>query len=132
MSCNCNETGCGCGCDGGVSTEVTIQQGDTFSLQFEYKEDDVPLVIPEGYDLICGIYDSMGALIQYGKISEGTVVPYENGTYLIEISHESSMRMVGEVSIELTLVDTDGRFVDHASDIVYMSAEPRNNNQLIK
>ena len=112
--------------------QLSIQQGDTFLLNFEYKEDDIPAVLPEGYDLIAGIYDEKDTLIQSGKLSEGTIRLLENGLYQMTVTHESSLRIKDRVVLELTITDSELTVVDHASDVVYINGDYRRNNMLLR
>ena len=127
MSCNC--CGNGNGANGGSA--IMIQQGDTFSLVFQYKEDNIAMALPQGYDLIVGIYDQMNRLLKSASVSDGTIIENPNDTYSLPITHEECMKMIGQVTIELTIVDAERNIVDHASDIVMMSLEPRRNNALL-
>ena len=75
--------GCGCNCDGGSSqgrSQLMIQQGDTFDLVFQYKENDTAMSLPSGYDLLVGIYDMMGKVLQVGRVSDGTITASGNDT----------------------------------------------------
>ena len=110
---------------------MPIQQGDTFPINFQYNEDDVATALPSGYKLIVGIYDPMGSLIIKGDTSNGTIAVGDAGAMAIQVNHQQSMRMVGAVRMELTLVGANGEIVDHANSIVQMDFEPRRNNAIL-
>lgn len=123
----CNKNSGGCGCNG-----MTIQQGDAFSLVFQYKEDGTARTLPTGYDLIVGIYGMTGTLLKSAKLSAGTITLRANDTYEMPITHQESMGMFGQVTMELTIKNADGSIIDHASNVVTMSFEPRKNNALLE
>lgn len=110
---------------------INIQQGDTFSIVFQYKEEGNAMELPAGYDLIVGIYDSVGELLKSARLSDGSITINKNGTYSMPISHEECMSMIGQVTIELTIADDKRDVVDHASDVVIMTIKPRRNNDLL-
>lgn len=110
---------------------MTIQQGDAFSLVFQYKEDGEAKPLPTGYDLIVGIYGMTGTLLKSAKLSAGTITLRANGTYEMPVTHSESMSMLGQVTMELTIKNADGSLVDHSSEVVTMNFEPRRNNALL-
>ena len=133
-----NNLGCGCNCNGNHggangqgASQLMIQQGDTFSLVFQYKEDNTAMALPEGYDLIVGIYDPMSRPLKTGSVLQGSIVPIQDNKYSLPITHDECMKMIGQVTIELTIADAQRNVVDHASEIVTMSLEPRRNNTLL-
>lgn len=121
----CKNNG-GCGCNG-----MTIQQGDAFSLVFQYKEKGESTTLPQGYDLIVGIYGMDGTLLKSAKLSDGSITQRQNGTYEMRITHSDSMGMLAQVTMELTIKNADGSIIDHASNVVTINIEPRRNNALI-
>lgn len=118
---------------------LTIQQGETFELVFEYCEDEENVRLPEGYDLFVGIYNIKGDLVISGSLLNGSIIESAIGThdsglrytYSMNVSHEDSMLIVGKVSIEITIKNTDNVIVEHANEIVYIASEPRYNNNNI-
>lgn len=124
---NCNNNGGNC-CSNGLPT---IQQGDTFGIGFQYKEDNEPTALPEGYDLIVGIYSQMNQPLKVGKLSDNTIADNGGGSYTLSVSHAESMTMMGMVRMEITIADSERNVVDHASSTVMLSFEPRNNNDLL-
>lgn len=123
MSCNCNHSN--------HANGMTIRQGESFSLVFQYNEDDTAMALPQGYDLLVGIYDTKGNVLKSATISGGGITANANATYTMPITHEESMNMLGKVTIELTIFNDGHTVVDHASDVVVMTIEPRRNNALL-
>lgn len=129
-----NNLGCGCNCNGNGAnggSAIMIQQGDTFDLVFQYKENDTAMSLPSGYDLLVGIYDMMGKVLQVGRVSDGTITASGNDTYTLRVTHEASMKMIGTVTLEITITNDDGTIVDHAQEIVEIHFDTRKNNALI-
>lgn len=126
MSCNCCGNGNGTN-GGGVS--LRMQQGDTRPLFiYYYGNNDNAKMIPEGYSIIAGFYDYTGRLL-FSRTLTNSIYLEREKCYRIMLSHEESMMMVGDVQLELTL--TAQNIVDHASDVVLISSEPRKNNDLL-
>lgn len=127
MGCsNRNNDGCGCGND------VTMQQGNAFTLLFEYKPDGEAAVLPSGYDLIVGMYGMNGSLLKSAKLSAGTITAGTDGTYRMHVSHSESISMIGAVITEVTIKNADGTIVNHAANTVTINFVPRRNNSLIE
>lgn len=108
-----------------------MQQGDTFNMMFVYKEDGVATLIPDGYDLFIGFYDKVGRLLHSGTTADGSIVLIRDRTYRMQVGHEASMKMLGKVTVEITLANTDGEVVDHALDIITLNFMRRYNNETI-
>lgn len=127
--------GCNCGCAGNgdvINIPQPLQQGDTFTLNFQYKEDDVAMPLPSGYALVIGLWDSMGELIASGRTDDGTIV--QTGTpsiYGMDITHEQSVMMIGRVILEVTIIGANGEVVDNASEVVAIDFETRRNNRIL-
>lgn len=136
--CNCNGNGNGTGGNGYLSMGgLPIQQGDTFGLKFQYKEDDTPMDLPEGYDMLVAIYDLMSKPIKVGRVSDGSILTNlpadetETKTYTLPITHTESMTMMGRVEIEVTIYNANKTVVDSARQIVTLTFEPRRNISLL-
>ena len=109
----------------------TMQQGDTFTLLFQYKEGDVAMVLPSGYDMVVAFYDRKNKPIQIGKVSDGTISYLGDNTYGMDVPHESSLLMTSSVYLEVTILTENKTIVDHAKQIVEFPFETRKNNDLI-
>lgn len=108
----------------------TMQQGDTFNVIYQYKEDDVVTDLPEGYDILVGLYDKKGTMLAHGSYSGGEI--QKSGTkYKMYVDHDTSMLLKGDVYMEITLKSSDDSFVDHTTEVVVIKFEERNNNDLI-
>ena len=116
----------------GTADEVKpMQQGDTFNMMFVYKEDGVATIIPDGYDLVIGFYDKEGRLLHSGSTADNSIVLIRDRTYRMQVGHEASMRMVGKVTVEITLANTNCEVVDHALDLITLNFVKRYNNETI-
>ena len=126
MECNC---GYGQGSD--IIYMDALQEGDTYTLLFQYKEDDVAMDLPSGYDMIVALYDNMGDVLQCGKVSDNTLSYVGNHTYGMDVTHAASMKAVGTAQLELTITNANRTVVDHASNVVGFRFSPRRNNNLL-
>lgn len=129
LGCGCNCNGNGNGTQNAIRVDKPVQQGDSFNLTVQYKEDGTATALPQGYDMIVGFYDSMGRMVKHSSLWDGTIVYNQNNTYTLSVTHEESMMMMGDISLEFTIRDLHN--VDHASDIIVIPFEPRKNNSLI-
>lgn len=118
-----------CGCNGNIS-EVVIQRGNTFNIVMQYKEDGTPTQMPQGYDMVVGFYDGNGDLVKKASYTDGSI-NYADNVYTLQVTHEESMAMVGRVTLELTIFDTDMDVVEHASEVIGIKFEERRNNGLL-
>ena len=118
---NCNYIG---------SSEIREQQGGVFWLAFAYSEDNEQIQLPEGCGFLIGLYDMNGGLVASFKSSEGQV-EYNDGIYLIKITHDISKKIVGEVLMEITVYSQDLTVVEHTTDIVRIVFDQRRNNKLL-
>lgn len=131
MSCNCNI------CDkNGVL--ATMQTGDTFPVYLAYKDDDVLSALERGWNIIAAFYNYKGELICEKRTDRGEITVNEDGIYKFKVTHEESMKMLGKVGIELTLIEapttihnSTDRNVYHGDKIVSAAFEPRLNNNLV-
>lgn len=108
-----------------------FQQGDTFKLRFKYKEDDVASDLPIGQGLVAALYDRKWNLLQSAKTSDGTLAYEGDHVYSMVVTHESSMKMISVVYLEITIATEDLSLVDHAKQIVEMTFDTRKNNNLL-
>lgn len=109
---------------------ITIQRGDTCDIALQYKEDGAAMVLPTGYDLIVGLYDRKGGLVHSGSLLGGEITN-TSLVYYMHIDHTTSMKMSGEIRMEITIRNTDNVVVDHASDIPVIRVDDRKNNALL-
>lgn len=114
-----------------VKVSEPIQQGDTFTLTFQYKENDTATDIPSGIDLVAALYDRKWNVLQSGKLSDGSIRSLGNHVYAMDVTHEASMKMISVVYLELTLANADLTSVDHAKQIIQYEFETRKNNNLL-
>ena len=114
-----------------IKVSEPIQQGDTFNLNFQYKENGTAVDVPSGYDMIAALYDRKWNPLQVAKISDGSLVNLGNHVYSMTVTHESSMKMVAVVYLELTIANTSRSSVDHAKQLVEFNFEARRNNNLL-
>lgn len=73
----------------------------------------------------------MGQLLKECRISEGTIVQNQNGTYTLSVSHEDSMRMHRKVTVEVTVVNSSTGSVIHVVETVDLIFIPKNNNKIL-
>lgn len=111
--------------------EAVFQRGDAFGVNFVYREDHLPRPLQEGYQLIVGLYDEMGRLLKAGRTSDETITLRRDGTYTMQITHEDSMKMIGRVTMEITIASDKNEVVDHSANVVKMRFVERKNNQLL-
>lgn len=139
MSCNCNNMGSTCGgCGRGNGVIATMQTGDTFPVYLAYKDDDVLSALQSGWNIIAAFYNYKGELICEKRTERGEITINEDGIYKFKVTHKESMKMLGKVGIELTLIEAPitihsmkDRNVYHGDKIVSVSFEPRMNNKLV-
>ena len=124
MGCSGNGGANGCG-------GMMLQQGDAFSFVFQYKENGEAATLPQGYDLIVGMYNMAGSLVKSAKLSAGGITLLSDNTYEMSVTHSDSMNMVGGITMEITIKNADGSVVDHASNVLTFNFEPRRNNSLL-
>lgn len=128
---------CANGCQG---TSLVIPSGNTFYIAYQYHNeagDEAPL--PEGYDLIVGLYDSNGKLILDGSMAKKSItmsyVHDEKGVphwiYKMKVTHDISVKLSGRVSIEITIASDDRRVVKHSRNDVTITTQHRRNNALL-
>lgn len=136
-NCNCNGGGCG-GCGRGNGVLATMQTGDTFPVYLAYKDDDVLSALEQGWNIIAAFYNYKGELICEKRTERGEITVNEDGFYVFKVTHEESVKMLGKVGIELTLIkitsELDERIqrdVYHGDKIVSVAFEPRMNNNLV-
>lgn len=117
-----------CGYNGKSNVLAVKQQGDTFTVQMVNLLDGAVIEMEEGFDLTVAFYLADGRLVTKGSITDGRIVANEE-LYSMEITHDESVWMKGNVRIELTLSALDNSVVYHASGVVHVYFEPRNNNK---
>lgn len=106
------------------------QQGDTFIVQMLNLLDRAVIEVEEGFDLTVAFYLADGRLVTKGSLSDGRIIQEEE-LYYMEITHDESVWMTGDVRIELTLSALDKSVVYHANDVLHVIFEPRRNNKII-
>lgn len=114
-----------------IKVKEPLQQGDTFTLRFQYKENDTAADLPEGIDLIAALYDRKWNVLQSAKLSDGTIQSLNNHVYAMDVTHESSMNMTSVVYLEVSLANSSLTSVDHAKQIIQYEFETRKNNNLL-
>ena len=114
-----------------IKVSEPLQQGDTFTLRFQYKENGTSVDLPEGIDLIAALYDRKWNLLQSAKTSDGTLQSLGDHIYAMDVTHESSMKMTGTVYLEVSLASATLSSVDHAKQIIQYEFETRKNNNLL-
>lgn len=114
-----------------IKVTEPLQQGDTFTLRFQYKEDSTASDLPSGYELIAALYDRKWNILASARTSDGSLVSEGNHVYSMDVSHESSMKMISVVYLEVTIAKGT-ESVDHAKQIVQMDFETRKNNQFLQ
>lgn len=115
-----------------------MQTGDTFPVYLAYKDDDVLSALERGWNIIAAFYNYKGELICEKRTDRGEITVNEDGIYKFKVTHEESMKMLGKVGIELTLIEapttihnSTDRNVYHGDKIVSAAFEPRLNNNLV-
>lgn len=114
-----------------IKVTEPLQQGDTYTLRFQYKEDNVATDLPEGIGIIAGLYDRKWNLLQSAKTSDGTLQSLGDHIYAMDVTHESSMKMTSTVYLEVSLANASLTSVDHAKQIIQYEFETRKNNSLL-
>lgn len=116
-----------------MAEKVKMQQGDTFTIAFAYKENNVSATFPSGYDIAAGFYDSSGKEIYVAKLSDGGIVavPNTNDQFSMTVPHAASMMMNGKVTMELAIFDENKTFVDFASDNITFDFKTRKMNNRV-
>lgn len=114
-----------------MSEKITIEQGDTFTVEFVYKEDNVQTAFPEGYDIAAGFYDTAGNELYVARLMEGGIAQTSESTFAMNVPHYASATMKGRVTMELAILDENKSFVDFASENITFSFQQRKmNNKL--
>lgn len=114
-----------------IKVTEPLQQGDTFTLRFQYKEDSTASDLPIGYELIAALYDRKWNLLTSARTSDGSLVSEGEHVYSMNVSHESSMKMISVVYLEVTIAKGT-ESVDHAKQIIQIDFETRKNNQFLQ
>lgn len=117
-----------------ATNRITVMQGATYKLRFTYRKNGYQSVVPEGYDLIVGVYTTKGKLVLSAKLSDGDIVrdaKVDEPIYIWEVSHEDSVNLVGAYNVEVTVVDDELTEVYHSTSIVTLDFVERHNNQLL-
>lgn len=118
------------GYNGTGNVMAVKQQGDTFIVQMLNLLDRAVIEVEEGFDLTVAFYLADGRLVTKGSLSDGRIIQ-EDELYYMEITHDESVWMTGDVRIELTLSALDKSVVYHANDVLHVIFEPRRNNKII-
>jgi hypothetical protein len=115
-----------------------MQTGDTFPVYLAYKDDDVLSALENGWNIIAAFYNYKGELICEKRTKRGEITINEDGIYQFKVTHEESMKMIGKVGVELTLLENISPYyqrednnVYHGDKIVSCVFEPRMNNNLV-
>ena len=113
-------------------------QGNTYKLRFTYRENGTVAYIPEGYDLVVGLYTPKGQLVLSGRLNHPSgsdihIVPDSNDNYIyvLEVDHEKSVGLVGAYILEVTVVDDNLNEVNHATSLVTLDFALRRNNDML-
>ena len=117
-----------------ASNRITIMQGATYKLRFTYRENGYQVVVPEGYDMIAGVYTPKGQLVMSAKISNGGIVQdpkAEEPIYIWQVTHAQSAALSGAYILEVTVVDSNLTVVSHATSLVTLDFVERRNNSLL-
>lgn len=108
----------------------TFQQGDSFGFPMLHKINKQLVDIEDGYNLGIGFIDEFGRTLHVAKIGSG-ITRLDVGTYIVEVTHEVSVNMVGYVTLEFVIYDSEDRIVDHSTDMAVLYFEPRQMNENI-
>lgn len=108
-----------------------IPGGNTYALSFQFMDGDNPVVLPQDYDLIVGIYDLYENLLKKGSYLEGSITLLPNNIYKLSVTHEESKKMEGQVIMEVTVANASRTVVAHSKDTVTIKVEYRRNNKLL-
>lgn len=112
------------------TNEIIVSQGNTFTMTFSYKEDGVQKNLPDGYDMIVGLYDYTGKIVLDARVSNGRL-SFDGERYVLKVKHDESVLMIGFVTVELTIIDSNLDIVEHATDTIHLKFSQRNNNRLL-
>lgn len=87
-------------------------------------------MIPTGTQILVGMYDMKGNYITSYRTEDGTVEIHED-MYRFKLTHDVSKKIVGKVTLEITMHNADNSIVEHADEVLTLSFEPRRNNSLL-
>ncbi|MBQ4009969.1 MAG: hypothetical protein II604_04640 [Bacteroidales bacterium] len=115
---------------------LTFQQGNNVLIEMTHMNDGTITDIEPAFDIIYGVYDiSSGERIMEGSYrAGGRITKHSIGVYYFQLSHEDTESLIGTFKLELTIVDRNDPNevkVAHANQLIFMSFEPRQNNDLI-
>ena len=122
MTCNCKRLS--------RNEVIPVPRGNTFRCVFKYKENGIAKEMPDGYDMIVGIYNYKGDVVIDASVSNGRLVFVQN-SYVLKVTHEESLSMEGSATMELTIINSNLEEVEHASDVIDMVFEDRKNNRIL-
>lgn len=114
-----------------MANKITIQQGDTFDVTFQYKEDNTSVAFPTGYDICAGFYDVSGTEVYVAKLSNGGIEQVSDDTFVMHVPHTASATMSGKIVMELAIYDEEKTFVDFSSDNITFTFQPRKMNNRV-
>lgn len=117
-----------------ATNRIPITQGSTYKLRFTYRKNGIQSVIPEGYDLIVGVYTTKGKPVLSAKLSNGNIIRDASAVepiYIWKVSHEDSVNLVGAYNVEVSVVDEQLTEVYHCTSLVTLDFAERHNNQLL-
>ena len=117
-----------------ATNRITIMQGNTYKLRLTYRENGYQCAVPQGYDMIAGLYTTKGQLVLSAKLSAGTIYrdpKAEEPIYLWEVSHADSVNLIGAYTVEVSVVDSNLTEVYHATSLVTLDFVERRNNSLL-
>lgn len=121
-----------------ATNRITVMQGATYKLRFTYRRDGAVAYIPEGYNLIAGLYTPKGKLILSGRLNNPatneiqiTQDTNDDYIYIMEFSHEQSVEFLGAVTLEVSVVDAGLNEVSHATSLVILDFVERRNNRIL-
>lgn len=107
------------------------RQGESFSWVLRRKVDGTAVDLEEGYTMSVGFFNDSGKTLYIASTKDGTLVRVDTGTFLLNVEHQASELMIGKVSVEFTIYDSEGRIVSHSVEKGALTFEPRNINRHI-
>lgn len=121
-----------------ATNRITVMEGSSFKVRYTYRRNGAVSYIPEGRNLIIGLYTPKGKLILSGRLNnpgqnEIHITQDENDDYIyvMEFSHEHTVGLIGAFPLEVSVVDDNLDDVKHATSLVTFDFVERKNNSIL-
>lgn len=106
--------------------QIKLQQGDTFSINFQIKSNGELQDLDNDETIAIGFYDEYG----YGKVfklneKDGIQYTGNKGIYTLFVPNELTRHFIGNVSVELVVYSNGKGEVSHSNNIIQLFFEER-------